>query len=521
MKKAVIAVAAALIAAVFIPVPKTYADGTKSYSALAYKIVRWNRHYNNNIIYKDTEFYRFPRNLRSVDEIWEGMQICPAEPETADIPGDETQTAEPAVTPTDTSESETPESSAEAETRVTEAAPPSMTGQAPAIKNTDEAKHFIRLYLPYRDGEKYPKVVLIKSASEWKKFYDGLSEYDSDPGLKAPGAKYNEKFFNNKSVVAVLTEEGSGSNSYPDVTVSADGKEITLTRIKPEVRTCDMAYWCVLDELERGHPVFSRNPENIKVKIDDAKFLGQLPGMTVSDVHVGRADGNTLHGLKEEHAASVRKIIGKYSFSSPGYDNISDIIIRLDFEQYYYYDSDGGIITVNGSPSQPISDRAAKLSDSDRIKLNSIIRNYVSTGKTETAEKPKTSGESGAEMSFECKDGKTGLLVIKRSGKPGNSAEEMTVGRVYNLEAKDGPGWTSYENYVRGHYDASYKAPTPVFTMEAYYIPPGGEYTENVDFAGTYGALKPGRYRISKNVTTGTGADCKNKTLYAEFTVKE
>ena len=585
MKKAVIAVAAILIAAVFIPVPKTYADGTKSYNAIAYKAVKWNRPYYKGLIYSGTDVYRFPHSLKSVDELWEGMAIDPAvrfmkgrvyktddgrvcvgitdgedyfrAGDTVDITdftaaefeeGDEVEIeylpetgsekpeirklvdikriedlTEPAVSETDAPESETSPASGEEETRLTGAVPSAKTDPAPALKNTDETKRFIRLYLPYRDGEKYPKVYLIKSVSDWKKFYDGISEYDSSSGLKALNTDYNEKYFKNKAVVAVLTEEGSGSNSYSDITVSSDGKEIRLTRTVPEVGTADMAYWCVLDELDRAHPVFSRNPDTVKVTIEDAKFRGQLPGMIAADVHIGRVDENTLHGLKAEHADAVRKIIGKCSFDSPGYDNISDIIIRTDYEKYYYYDSAGGIVTVNGSPSDPNSDGASKLSDSDRVKLNSIIRNYVSTGITESPGKTKPAGEKGGnendvDMSFECRDGKTGQLVIKNSGKSGS---DVTVGRAYKLEAKDGPGWISYESYVRKNYDSSYRAPNPVFTMEAHIIPPGGEYKETVDFANTYGGLKPGRYRISKTVTIGEGAAVKDKTLYSEFTVEK
>ena len=78
MKKIIIIIIAVLLAGVIIPVPKTYADGTKSYSALAYKIVKWNRPFYKNLMFTQTEVYKFPHSLKSVDELWEGMEIDPA-----------------------------------------------------------------------------------------------------------------------------------------------------------------------------------------------------------------------------------------------------------------------------------------------------------------------------------------------------------------------------------------------------------------------------------------------------------
>ena len=76
--KIIIAAAAVLLIGLFIPVPKTYADGTKSYSAVAYKIVKWNRPFYKNLMFTQKEVYKFPHSLKSVDELWEGMAIDPA-----------------------------------------------------------------------------------------------------------------------------------------------------------------------------------------------------------------------------------------------------------------------------------------------------------------------------------------------------------------------------------------------------------------------------------------------------------
>ncbi|MCR5150793.1 MAG: hypothetical protein K6B52_06170 [Clostridiales bacterium] len=78
MKKTlIIAVSAVIILAFFVPVPKTYADGTKSYNAVAYKIVKWNRPYYKNLLFTQKTVYKFPHSLKSVDELWSGMELDP------------------------------------------------------------------------------------------------------------------------------------------------------------------------------------------------------------------------------------------------------------------------------------------------------------------------------------------------------------------------------------------------------------------------------------------------------------
>jgi hypothetical protein len=73
MKKAIIITAAIilLLAIFFIPIPSgTYRDGgTKAYTALTYKIVDWNRISPDGVTMM-RQFYRFPDNFKSLDELW-------------------------------------------------------------------------------------------------------------------------------------------------------------------------------------------------------------------------------------------------------------------------------------------------------------------------------------------------------------------------------------------------------------------------------------------------------------------
>ncbi|MBR4765656.1 MAG: hypothetical protein IK085_02700, partial [Clostridia bacterium] len=77
-KKIIVSAIALLVIGLFVPIPKTYADGTKSYNAIAYKIVSWNRPFYKNLMYTERDVYKFPHSLRSVDYLWEHMIIDPA-----------------------------------------------------------------------------------------------------------------------------------------------------------------------------------------------------------------------------------------------------------------------------------------------------------------------------------------------------------------------------------------------------------------------------------------------------------
>ena len=73
MKKTLLIILAAVLflAILFVPIPQSaYEDGgTREYSALTYKIVRWNR-LNSDGVYRATKVYWFPDNFKSVDELW-------------------------------------------------------------------------------------------------------------------------------------------------------------------------------------------------------------------------------------------------------------------------------------------------------------------------------------------------------------------------------------------------------------------------------------------------------------------
>ena len=75
MRKKIILIALTVLllaAVLFVPIPgETYKDGgTRAYTALTYKVVKWNR-LTEGDTYEATKVYWFPDNFKSIDELWE------------------------------------------------------------------------------------------------------------------------------------------------------------------------------------------------------------------------------------------------------------------------------------------------------------------------------------------------------------------------------------------------------------------------------------------------------------------
>lgn len=56
----------------FVPIPDgVYKDGgTRVYSALTYKVVKWNRFIDADYKYTQISVYWLPDNFKSIDELW-------------------------------------------------------------------------------------------------------------------------------------------------------------------------------------------------------------------------------------------------------------------------------------------------------------------------------------------------------------------------------------------------------------------------------------------------------------------
>ncbi len=426
-KKIIITAAALLVAALFIPVPKTYADGTKSYNAIAYKTVKWNRPYYKGLMFTQTETYRFPHSLKSVDELWEGMAIDPA---VTFVIGTVEETAQEGVTlritegNDDFAENETAEiitdkadiALSENETVKVEYVLSPEISKSKIIKNPvdletetaaeittvksttpvandyhfspEDSLHYIRIYPSGYYPE--PRLDFIKTREEFDAFIaDNKAALESaentySPSFEKLNKKYSDKFFAACALAVIRTSESSGSNYYKGVVIDPGSKSITVRRYVPEVRTCDMASWLIIDEIPNDNGILKYSEKDIDVRFEteDAvtrEEIRSMPGNIESDIYVtslSRGSGSISPGLKAADADGVKSILGKYSFDTPGYDNISDVLISTADNREYYYDSASGIITV----ITPDSDRAVRITEADRQKLNGILDDYITLG---------------------------------------------------------------------------------------------------------------------------------------------
>ena len=71
--KITVTVLVILVFILFVPIPTgVYKDGgTRVYSALTYKLIKWQRLSGENDTYKKNSVYWFPNNFNTIDELWE------------------------------------------------------------------------------------------------------------------------------------------------------------------------------------------------------------------------------------------------------------------------------------------------------------------------------------------------------------------------------------------------------------------------------------------------------------------
>ncbi|MBQ8817519.1 MAG: hypothetical protein IJZ83_03000 [Clostridia bacterium] len=77
----IVAIVLVLLVILFVPFDRDYVEdgGTRTYTALTYKVVKWERvgevYYTDGTIekntYSKTSIFWFPDNFKSIDELWE------------------------------------------------------------------------------------------------------------------------------------------------------------------------------------------------------------------------------------------------------------------------------------------------------------------------------------------------------------------------------------------------------------------------------------------------------------------
>ena len=103
--------------------------------------------------------------------------------------------------------------------------------------------------------ESYPCTKTVTTYAEWQSLYLGYSASSvSDWGFPECLASLDEAFFAEQSLLILYLEEGSGSirHRVDQVTVEDGTVTVTLATLKPEIGTCDMAYWAILIPIDKG-----------------------------------------------------------------------------------------------------------------------------------------------------------------------------------------------------------------------------------------------------------------------------
>ena len=184
-------------------------------------------------------------------------------------------------------------------------------GLSDKIPKTDDIKEceFSAQYIRtdgYHDGVRYPVVTVIHSVDELNAYYEankdkyslerrtGTIYSDSTIGFMDACDKYDEEYFENKILLMVLLEEGSGSvrHKVERVANGTDGITVEITTIVPEVGTCDMAEWHILIEPEAG--VFAEDEDDVMVYID-----GRDATEKITEVYYEKGYANIALTLKE------------------------------------------------------------------------------------------------------------------------------------------------------------------------------------------------------------------------------
>lgn len=199
------------------PIPTGVAmdGGTRSYTALTYKIVNWRRLLAEDGIYEKTKIYPFPMNFMSIDALWE------------------------------------------------QEAKNLQASDGIILENSDANTESYDYEVQYirtngdREGAQYSKAVIIRSVEELQKYYQINKDFydlerrtdvsaDSTIGFLDACDRYDEAYFENQILILVLLQEGSGSTRHlvTDLQFAKNGKlEINVKATTPEVFTCDMAVW--------------------------------------------------------------------------------------------------------------------------------------------------------------------------------------------------------------------------------------------------------------------------------------
>lgn len=240
-----------------IPVPTgVYKDGgTRTYTALTYKIVDWNHIYGEDgSVYDEMKVYPFPMNFMSLDALFY------REEKQLDSSDGKNNTEEIGKENNNTDRYQ---------------------------KNMDFTAQYIRTD-GYHEDVEYPVVKVIHSVEELQAYYEtNKNLYDLERrtdvasdytiGFLDACDKYDATYFEEQVLIMVLLEEPSGSNRHQvkevrwNETEEVKQMRIEIESVIPEVGTEDMAEWHILIEPKA----------DVAIEASDIKIF--LDGINVTD----------------------------------------------------------------------------------------------------------------------------------------------------------------------------------------------------------------------------------------------
>ncbi|MBE6891729.1 MAG: hypothetical protein E7481_06860 [Ruminococcaceae bacterium] len=136
------------------------------------------------------------------------------------------------------------------------------------VKDVDFDFNCIRTNAMYENKTHYPYAVVISSKEELDSYYEtNKNAYylervekvysDTTIGFLDEADKYDESFFEENSLIFVVTENGSGSirHSVKKVEISDMNTVITIKNTVPEICTADMANWHIFISVSKEDTV--------------------------------------------------------------------------------------------------------------------------------------------------------------------------------------------------------------------------------------------------------------------------
>lgn len=156
--------------------------------------------------------------------------------------------------------------------------------EEPESDNKEEEIEFKASYIRtngYRDGERYPKSTVISSKPELNEYIENNKEiysfergHDECPAFIEHCNKYDDKFFEENSLILALLEEPSGSirHKVEAITKKGDTFNVDIYTIEPTCGTDDMAQWHIISEVKKDTGISDTsnvtvNGENERISI--------------------------------------------------------------------------------------------------------------------------------------------------------------------------------------------------------------------------------------------------------------